>query len=50
MALAKSSWTAERGFSILEVLMATTVLTVGVAALAQLFAISTRANVSATHS
>src|SRR2546428_13808651 len=47
MALAKSSWTAERGFSILEVLMATTVLTVGVAALAQLFAISTRATFSA---
>jgi len=45
--LAKSSWTAERGFSILEVLMATTILTVGLAALAQLFAISTRANFSA---
>ena len=45
--MAKSSWTADRGFSILEVLMATTILTVGLAALAQLFAISTRANFSA---
>jgi prepilin-type N-terminal cleavage/methylation domain-containing protein len=45
--LAKSPWTAERGFSLLEVLMATTILTVGLAALAQLFAISTRANFSA---
>lgn len=61
MALAKSRWTAERrqpadagrvcagddGFSILEVLVATTVLTVALAALAQLFGISTRANASA---
>jgi prepilin-type N-terminal cleavage/methylation domain-containing protein len=38
---------AERGFSLLEVLVAATVLTVGLAALAQLFLISTRANVSA---
>ena len=61
MALAKSRWTAERpqladfararggecGFSILEVLVATTVLTVALVALAQLFTISTRANASA---
>lgn len=55
MALAKSSWTAKRlrsvagggGFSLVEVLVATTILTVGVATLAQLFAISTRANGSA---
>ena len=47
MALAKSSWTAERGFSLLEVLFATTILTVGIAALAQLFAVSTKANTSA---
>ena len=45
--MARSSWTTERGFSLLEVLMATTILTVGLAALAQLFAISTRANFSA---
>jgi prepilin-type N-terminal cleavage/methylation domain-containing protein len=45
--LARSSSTGDRGFSILEVLMATTVLTVGLAALAQLFAISTRANFNA---
>jgi len=37
----------ERGFSLLEVLTATTVLTVGLAALAQLFVISTRANFGA---
>jgi len=37
----------EHGFSILEVLTATSILTVGLAALAQLFAISTRANFSA---
>jgi type II secretory pathway pseudopilin PulG len=35
------------GFSILEVLVATSVITVAVAALAQLFAISTRANAGA---
>jgi len=50
--MAKSSWTAdgirgERGFSLLEVLTATTILTVALAALAQLFAISTRANANA---
>ena len=37
----------QRGFSILEVLVATSILTAAIAALAQLFAISTRANVSA---
>jgi len=54
MALAKFSWTAdrrtsagERGFSLLEVLFATTMLVVGVAGLAQLFALSTRTNTSA---
>jgi prepilin-type N-terminal cleavage/methylation domain-containing protein len=35
---------SQRGFSLLEVLVATTVVTVGLAALAQLFAISTNAN------
>ena len=54
MALAKFSWTADRGtsageggFSLLEVLFATTMLVVGVAGLAQLFALSTRTNTSA---
>ena len=37
----------ERGFSLLEVLVATTILTVALSALAQLFAISTKTNVSA---
>jgi prepilin-type N-terminal cleavage/methylation domain-containing protein len=45
--LSKSTNTGEHGFSILEVLIATTVLTVGLAALAQLCVISTRANFSA---
>jgi type II secretory pathway pseudopilin PulG len=55
MALAKFFSTAERrtrtagtgGFSLVEVLFATTILTVGVVSLAQLFAISTKANGSA---
>ena len=60
MALAKSSWTVRRailagrgeragdgGFSLLEVLFATTILTTAVVGLAQLFAVSTRANTSA---
>jgi prepilin-type N-terminal cleavage/methylation domain-containing protein len=38
---------SESGFSILEVLVAITILTVAVAALAQMFALSTRANSSA---
>jgi prepilin-type N-terminal cleavage/methylation domain-containing protein len=36
-----------RGFSLLEVLVATTIVVVGIAALAQLFGIATRANSSA---
>jgi type II secretory pathway pseudopilin PulG len=60
MGLAKFSWTAERagfatdgggageaGFSLVEVLLATTLLTVALVALAQLFAVSTRANTNA---
>ena len=63
MALAKFSWTANRGadvsaeagcvsageggFSLLEVLVATTLMAVGLTALAQLFAVSTRTNFSA---
>ena len=60
MALAKFSWTVERaalpadgegagetGFSLIEVLLATTLLTVGIISLAQLFAVSTRANTNA---
>jgi len=47
MALAKSSWTADRGFSLIEVLVATTILAVALSALAQLFAVSTKANTSA---
>ncbi len=38
---------AERGFSLLEVLFASTILAVALTALAQLFAVSTRANASA---
>lgn len=45
MRLAKSRWTAdESGFSLIETLVATTVLAVGVAGLAQLFVVSTNAN------
>jgi|SRR4029453_8313248 type II secretory pathway pseudopilin PulG len=59
MALAKFSRTAERagfaagkrageaGFSLVEVLLATTLLTTALVALAQLFVISTRANMNA---
>ena len=45
MALAKSRWTADaRGFSIIEVLMATALMVTAVASLAQLFALSTQRN------
>lgn len=57
MVLAKFRWIARRevgrdsagegGFSLIEVLVATTILTVALSALAQLFAISTKTNVSA---
>ena len=48
MALAKSRWTADaRGFSIIEVLMATALMVTAVASLAQLFALSTTRNTSA---
>lgn len=47
MALAKSRWIADaRGFSILETLMATTLMVVAVASLGQLFALSTQRNTS----
>ena len=47
MALAKSSVTADaRGFSIIEVLMATALMVAAVASLAQLFALSTTRNKS----
>jgi len=48
MALAKSRATADaRGFSIIEVLMATALMVTAVASLAQLFALSTTRNTSA---
>src|SRR5438128_4174621 len=48
MALAKSKWTADAsGFSLLEVLMATSIMVVAVASLAQLFVLSTSRNASA---
>src|SRR5437660_10467026 len=47
MALAKSRWTADaRGFSIIEVLMATALMVTAVASLAQLFVLSTDRNKS----
>jgi type II secretory pathway pseudopilin PulG len=45
--LAKSSFSNERGFSLLETLVATKLMTVALASLAQLFLISTKANQSA---
>lgn len=38
---------AERGFSILEVLVATTIMTVGLVSVAQLFAVAVRTNLGA---
>ncbi len=40
----------DEGFSLVEVLVATCILTIGVVSLAQLFALSTRSNTSARHS
>jgi prepilin-type N-terminal cleavage/methylation domain-containing protein len=45
--LAKSSFSNERGFSLVETLVATTIMAVGLASLAQLFLISTKSNQSA---
>ena len=45
--MAKSSFNNERGFSLVETLVATTLMTVALASLAQLFLISTKANQSA---
>src|SRR6188768_1901204 len=47
MLLAKSSFSNDRGFSLVETLVATTIMTVALASLAQLFLISTKANQSA---
>ena len=45
--MAKSNFNNDRGFSLVETLVATTIMTVGLASLAQLFLISTKANQSA---
>lgn len=45
--MAKSSFSSSRGFSLVETLVATTIMTVALASLAQLFLISTKANQSA---
>jgi prepilin-type N-terminal cleavage/methylation domain-containing protein len=45
--LAKSSFSNARGFSLVETLVATTIMTVALSSLAQLFLISTKANQSA---
>ena len=45
--MAKSSFRNERGFSLIETLVATTIMAVGLASLAQLFLISTKSNQSA---
>ena len=47
MVLANDRWSPDAGFSILEVLVAITITAVAVAGLAQMFAISARANTSA---
>jgi prepilin-type N-terminal cleavage/methylation domain-containing protein len=47
MALAKSSFSNQSGFSLIEVLTATALLATAVVTLAQLFAVSTRSNLSA---
>lgn len=47
MDLARSNWFADAGFSLLEVMIASTILTVGVLSLGQLFALSTTSNTSA---
>lgn len=47
MALAKSSFSNQSGFSLIEVLAATALLATAVVTLAQLFAVSTRSNLSA---
>lgn len=46
MALAKSSFNKDSGFSLVEVLVATGLLTASIVSLAQLFAVSTRSNLS----
>jgi prepilin-type N-terminal cleavage/methylation domain-containing protein len=46
MALARSRFSNDRGFTLIETLVAMGILVVGVVALAQLFAISTHSNVS----
>lgn len=45
--MAKSSFSNDRGFSLVETLVATTIMSVALASLAQLFLISTKANQSA---
>ena len=45
--MAKSSFSNDRGFSLVETLVATTIMTVALASLAQLFLISTKSNQSA---
>lgn len=47
MALARSRCSSESGFSLVEVLAATVIMTVALVSLAQLFALSTRANYTA---
>lgn len=47
MALARSRFSSEAGFSLVEVLAAMVILTVALVSLAQLFALSTRANYAA---